>query len=156
MFLYVQTDSRRKKHTLAEQEVFKMTDFPVFLSSLLQRSSETNTIMIVLLLLLLLLFYRFFPKVYHSYYLALEELKLHTLRMRRHHLDALSFIRLYLGSKFCPSVLEIAGLRVPSRYMFIVCSSSKNCPARCASAANVVCRNVDLFGIKHVLLNHIL
>jgi hypothetical protein len=40
---------------------------------------------------------------------------------------------------------------------FSVCSSSKNCPsARCASAANVVCRNVDVFGARNVLLNHIL
>jgi hypothetical protein len=33
----------------------------------------------------------------------------------------------------------------------------KNCPsARCASAANVVCRDVDVFGARNVLLNHIL
>jgi hypothetical protein len=30
--------------------------------------------------------------------------------------------------------------------MFNVCSSSKNCPsARCALAANVVCKDVDVF-----------
>jgi hypothetical protein len=82
--------------------------------------------------------------------------------MRRHHLDALFLIQVCLGSKFCPSVLEIAGLRVPLRYirdlaLFNVCSSSKNCPsARCASDANVVCRDVDVFGAKNVLLNNIL
>jgi hypothetical protein len=33
----------------------------------------------------------------------------------------------------------------------------KNCPsARCASAANVVCRDVDVFGAGNVHLNHIL
>jgi hypothetical protein len=32
---------------------------------------------------------RFFPQVHFSYSLALEELKLHILRMRRHRLDAL-------------------------------------------------------------------
>jgi hypothetical protein len=41
--------------------------------------------------------------------------------------------------------------------MFSVCSSSKNCPsARCASAANVVCRDVDISGTKPLSLKHIL
>jgi hypothetical protein len=74
---------------------------------------------------------------------ALKELKLHTLYqyMRRHHLNALFLIQVYFGSKFCPSVLEIVGLRVPARYigdfaLFSACSSCRNCPsARCASAA---------------------
>jgi hypothetical protein len=93
---------------------------------------------------------------------ALEVLKLHTLPMRRHHLNALFLIQVYHGSKFCPSVLEIACLGVPARYirdfaLFNVCSSSKNCPsARCTSAANVVYRNFGIFGAKNILLNHIL
>jgi hypothetical protein len=70
-------------------------------------------------------------------------------------------IQVYLGSKFYPSLLEISGLRVSARYirdfaLFNVCSSSKSCPsARCASAANIVCSDVDVFGAKNVLLNHI-
>jgi hypothetical protein len=32
---------------------------------------------------------------------------LQTLRMRRHHLDSLSLVQVYLVSKFCPSVMEI-------------------------------------------------
>jgi hypothetical protein len=104
-----------------------------------------------------LCFNRFFPEVNYSYSLALEQLKLHTLRVRRHHLDTLFLFQFYLGSKFCSSVLEIAGLRAPSLYMrdfalFSVCSSSKNF----SSAANFVCRDVDVFGAKNVLLNHIL
>jgi hypothetical protein len=93
---------------------------------------------------------------------ALEQLKLHTLRMRRQHLDALFFIQVYRGSKFCPSVLENVGLRVPARRigdftLFSVCSSSRYCPsARCASSVNVVCKDIDVFGAKPVLLNHIL
>jgi hypothetical protein len=69
------------------------------------------------------------------------------------------FTQVYRGSKFCPSVLEIVGLRVPVRYigdftLFSACSSSRYCPsARCASAANVVCRATDVFGAKPVLLN---
>jgi hypothetical protein len=68
-------------------------------------------------------------------------------------------LKSYFGFKVCPSVLEIVGLRVPTRYirgfaLFSVCSSSKNCPsARCASAANVVCRDVDVFGAGNIHLN---
>jgi hypothetical protein len=41
--------------------------------------------------------------------------------------------------------------------MFNIWSSSKNCPsARCASAANVVCRNADIFGTKTLSLKYIL
>jgi hypothetical protein len=62
-----------------------------------------------------LCFNRFFPQVHYCNSLALEELKLHTLRMRRHRLDALFLIQVYLCSKFCPSDLEIVALRVPAR-----------------------------------------
>jgi hypothetical protein len=109
-----------------------------------------------------LCFNRFFPPVQYSYFLALVELKLHTLFIRRHRLDALFLTQVYFGLKFCPSVLEIVGLRVPARYirdfaLFNVCSSSTNCPfARCASAANVVCRDVDVIGTRNVLLSRLL
>jgi hypothetical protein len=74
-----------------------------------------------------LCFNRFFPQVHYSHSLALEELKLHALCMRRHHLDALFLTQVYLTSKFCSCVLEIAGLRVPALYisdfaLFNVCS----------------------------------
>jgi hypothetical protein len=80
-----------------------------------------------------LCFNRFFAQIHYSYSLALEKLKLHNLRMGRHHLDALFLTQVYRGSKFCLSVLEIAGLRVPSGYirdfpLFNVCSSSKIVP----------------------------
>jgi hypothetical protein len=40
--------------------------------------------------------------------------------------------------------------------LFNVCSC-KNCPsARCASAANVVCRDADVFGAENVHLNNVL
>jgi hypothetical protein len=103
-----------------------------------------------------------YPQVDYGYDLALEQLKLHNLHKRRYHLGALSLTQVYRGSKFCPSVLETVGLRVPVRYithfsMFSVCSSSKNCPsARCASAANVVCRDVDTFGTKTLSPKHVL
>jgi hypothetical protein len=74
---------------------------------------------------------------------------------------SLVLIQVYL-SKFCPSLLETVYFRVSVQYvryfsLFNVCSSIKNCSfARCASAANVVCRDVDLFGGTSVSLNHVL
>jgi hypothetical protein len=129
------------------------------------RSAHPTLLLLLLLLLLLfaaLYLRHLFPQVDYSYDLALEQLKLHTLHKRRYHLDALFLTQVYRGSKFCPSVLETVGLRILVRYirdfsMFSVCSSSKNCPsARCASAANVVCRDVDIFGTKTLSLKHIL
>jgi hypothetical protein len=76
---------------------------------------------------------RFLLHVHYSYSSALEYLKLHTLRKRRYHLDEIFPIQVYLGSKFCPSVLEIVGLRVPTRHfrdfpLFCVCPAIKNRP----------------------------
>jgi hypothetical protein len=99
-----------------------------------------------------LCFKRFFPQADYCYGFALEQLKLHTLQKRRYHLDALFLTQVYRGSILCPSALEIVGLRVlvrciPDFPMFSVCSVSKNCPStRCVSAANVVCKDVDVFG----------
>jgi hypothetical protein len=87
---------------------------------------------------------------------------LRTLRYRSYHFDALFLIHICLGSKFCRSVLETDGLWVPAPCsrdfsMFSVCLSSKNFPsARSASATNVVCRDLDVFGTKAISLNHIL
>jgi hypothetical protein len=86
---------------------------------------------------------------------------MHTLRIRRHRLDALFLTEAYSFFKFCPSVLEIVGLRVPARYiidftLFSAHSPYKNCPsARCTSAANVVCRD-NVFAARNVLLNYLL
>jgi hypothetical protein len=81
-----------------------------------------------------------------------------TLRRRSHCFDAFFLIQVYLGSKLCPSVLEIVDLRVPARYirdfaLVDVCFSCKN--PRCASAADVVFRDVEAFGTKNVPLDHI-
>jgi hypothetical protein len=105
---------------------------------------------------------RFLPHAHYSYAKALEYLKLHTLRKRRYHLDALFIIEVYCGLKYRPSLLEAVGLRVLTRYlrdfsMFSLSPSIKNCPsARCASGANVVCRDFDEFKTNIVSLSHIL
>jgi hypothetical protein len=51
------------------------------------------------------------------YHLALEKLKLPCLRMKRRQLDALFLDQNYLGSKYCPNVLETFILRVPDQYI---------------------------------------
>jgi hypothetical protein len=82
--------------------------------------------------------------------------------MRLERVYALFLIQVYLGSKFCPSVLETVSLRVPTRHLrdfplFYVCPTIKNRPsARCASAANVVCRDFDVFRNRNVSVEHIL
>jgi hypothetical protein len=68
----------------------------------------------------------------------------------------------YNGFKFCPSFLETAGICVPTRNvrdfpLFTLGFYRKICPsARCASATNIVCKDIDIFGKHSVALNHIL
>jgi hypothetical protein len=109
------------------------------------------------------LFLSLFPHVPYSYTLALEKLSLHSLRTRRHHLSALFFfVQAYRGLKSCASLLENVSLHIPTRHVrdfsrFSVCPSNKHCPsARCAYAANTVGKDLDIFTIGAVSLNHIL
>jgi hypothetical protein len=61
-----------------------------------------------------------------------------------YHLDMLHPFGVYLASKFYPS--ETPGLRVPAR-----------CMRRfCASTADVVCRDADVFGTQTLSSNRIL
>jgi hypothetical protein len=77
----------------------------------------------------------------------MDKLNLQTLHIRRRHLDALFSVNVFCGTKYCPSVLETVGVRVPTRNMrnftTFPCSFS-HCPsARCVSAANAVCKSTD-------------
>jgi hypothetical protein len=80
----------------------------------------------------------------------------------RQQLDAMFLIQIYLGSKFCPSLLETVDLRVPARYIRDIALlnahfSSNNCPSTSyASAPNAVCRDADVLGTKTVFRNLIL
>jgi hypothetical protein len=52
------------------------------------------------------------------------------------------------------NMLQIKKFIIIIIILFNVCSSTKNCPsARCAAAANVVCREVDVFGTGTFSLN---
>jgi hypothetical protein len=68
------------------------------------------------------------------------QLRSHTLRERKHHLDALFRIQVYLDSKFCLSLLETADLRVIALGISenVLCAISTLPSARYASAASVI------------------
>jgi hypothetical protein len=51
--------------------------------------------------------------VKYHYNNILEKLSLQTLHIRRRHFDALFLIHVLCGTKYYPSVLEAAGIRVP-------------------------------------------
>jgi hypothetical protein len=63
---------------------------------------------------------------------------------------------------FCPFLLETFGIHVHVRNfrhfpLFTVASSHKSCPStRSASAANTICKDIDIFNKQLVTLNHIL
>jgi hypothetical protein len=52
----------------------------------------------------------FFPHVSYNYASAFEHVKLHTLQVRRHRLDALFFIQGFVGPKFCLSLIDNSSL----------------------------------------------
>jgi hypothetical protein len=92
---------------------------------------------------------RFFQDMEYYYDILLEKLNLHTLHIRRRHIDALFLINAFCGTKNCPFVLETVRLRVLTRnirnFTTFSCSFS-HCPsARCVSAANAVCKSTDIF-----------
>jgi hypothetical protein len=72
-----------------------------------------------------------------------------------YHLDIHVFVQVYHGLKSCTSHLEDVSIRAPIRsvrdfLMFKVCSSNKHCPARCANAANMVGKDLEIFVIGAV------
>jgi hypothetical protein len=70
------------------------------------------------------------------------------------------FVKVYRGLKSCTSLLENVSLRVPPSnlrdfQLFGVCPSNKHSPARCAYPANAVGKDLDMFALGNVSLNHI-
>jgi hypothetical protein len=69
-----------------------------------------------------------------------------------YHLDALFLTEDYFGSEFCPFLLEALGTSrscsVYQRLFFVqvlIFNKKRFSSGRCASAANVVCKDVDVF-----------
>jgi hypothetical protein len=52
---------------------------------------------------------------YYYYANGFQVLNLRTLRERRHWLDAIFVINVLLGSKSCPSTMDVIGLQVPTQ-----------------------------------------
>jgi hypothetical protein len=94
----------------------------------------------------------------YSYANALHVLNLRTLHERRHQRDAIFVMNVFLGSKSCPSTMDIIGLRVSARnfqdfHLFHV-SSYKNSPSgRCATAENSVYNQLVVFRRQIVTLS---
>jgi hypothetical protein len=93
---------------------------------------------------------RFFQDMQYHYDNLLETLNLLTLHNRCCHFDALFLINVFSGTKCCPPVLKIFGLRVPNRnvhnFNMFTCSST-HCPlAWCVSATNAICKLIDILG----------
>ena len=83
---------------------------------------------------------------------------LHNLQFGRYQLGAVFLIHAFIGSKFCPSLIDNASHRVPSSNILnftLVSVAHKNCPsARCAAAANYICNDADsIFSNKMLLWN---
>jgi hypothetical protein len=90
---------------------------------------------------------------------TLEKLNLYSLRKTRPD-RCTFFVPVCRG--FNPRIffLEMVNLPVPIRNVrdfsnCSVCPSNKHCPARCAYAANAVGKDLDVFAIGAVPLNHI-
>jgi hypothetical protein len=62
---------------------------------------------------------KIFYDIEYHYDITLEQLNLQTLHVRRRHIDALFSINAFCGTKYCPSVLETVGLRVPTRNIHV-------------------------------------
>jgi hypothetical protein len=95
---------------------------------------------------------RFFNGMYdYKYEDILVRLNFLTLHLRRRHLDAIFLINVFKGKISCSFVFDTVSLHIPNRSVtdystFTVhCNFKVSPPARCVSAANAVCRSIDIF-----------
>jgi len=94
----------------------------------------------------------------YGYVIVLNYVKLHTLSARMWYLD-IFFDAWFNGSKYCPAILETAGLRRPNRIsrncrLFNAGFESRIClSARFASAENVIDSDNDIFNGRSVTVS---
>jgi hypothetical protein len=70
-----------------------------------------------------LCFNRFFSRVLYSYGYVVEQLKLHSLHKRKCHPETLFLIQIYLGSKFCPFLLDCIIFEHPVAFIYTLLNS---------------------------------
>jgi hypothetical protein len=108
-----------------------------------------------------------FATLYHSRFCAgfcgsnyegtLSTLNISTLHSRRKHLDTLFLINVFKNKISC-SISDTVNLRIPSRRIrdfstFVVNHNFKVSPsARCVSAANAICKEIDIFNKDKITL----
>jgi hypothetical protein len=102
---------------------------------------------------------RFFAGVCGSKYEGkLSRLNISTLHSRRKHLDAPFLINVFKNKISCSSIFDTLCLRIPSRRIrdystFAVNKNVKVSPtARCVSAVNVICKEIDIFNKNKITL----
>jgi hypothetical protein len=100
--------------------------------------------------------HRFFTHGHVTYEDFLKFIKLRSLHGRRLYQDALFFISVYSGLKCCPSLLDTTGIRVLARNFRNSCTCKNSPSARCVSAANRVCTDIDIFRKPIISLKQIL
>jgi hypothetical protein len=122
------------------------------------RPTDSNKLERIQLKFAALYFSRVFP--YIPYIYPLQLLKLHTVQVRRYHLDALLLIHAFLGSKSRTSFTDNISLIFPFRNIRNFTSffaARKDCPfTTSATAANSVCNNTDEFSKQIRILKQIL
>lgn len=84
------------------------------------------------------------------------------LHLRLQHLDALLLINVFVNKITCPSILNTAGLGVPSKIIrdhsiFTASYCAKASPsATCVTVANVVCSKIAIFNQHSILLKKLI
>jgi hypothetical protein len=128
--------------------------------------SRTNSCSAILLLFCDYYYYYYYTRFFngvcdYNYEDILVRLNFLTLYLRRRHLDALFLINVFKGKISCSSVFDIVSLRIPTRSIrdyttFTVHRNFKvSASARCVSAANAVCRCIDIFNKDCILLTDV-
>jgi hypothetical protein len=82
---------------------------------LITLTDSNNTENIQQISICAIIFYQ--SDILRKYDLILSSLKFKTLYSRRRHLDALFLINIFKGKTNCQSILDTAGIRVPTRHI---------------------------------------
>jgi hypothetical protein len=100
---------------------------------------------------------RFFSQINYTYVNALDHLNLYSLYTRRRHLDALFLANVIMVWNVVFPCLELMAFEFLFEMLdirFVYCCFRPS--ARCASDSNTVCKDIDMFRIQVVTINHTL